>query len=478
MVEPDLSASSSSTGGTGSPCGACKFLRRKCVVDCIFAPYFNSEEGPSKFAEIHKVFGVNNVSKLLHNVLVDDLCDAVVTTAYEAQAKIKDPAYGCVANIFSLQQLIRDLGPSLSWMSVVTKVLTRDVTNMVSKHSSWSQGVYEIASGRVLFMGNPRIFSPIVRQKCRVLSPRRVWRNPSGYTRTAVEDPISIQIKKDVSQQKVMSFEIGGDGILRYEDRMIKSRHFLPVRTNYSRDDYAWLYIEQMFTYMGHQYPLYLIEARNSLSSFGGLFQRGLGTQVNLSTAFHPQNDGQAERTVHTLKDMLRGCAIDFKEEPIGILDRKVRKLRSKEIAMVKVMWRNQKAEEATWESENDMRERYLTLFKSMDDDIDGSEAQSRDPAKSWIRQIEVYRCFEIILKLVDFQKQQGNAVATIIIGEMPAKLMMGRFCHSVELIEIRVETLEGVHSDYGDTYENPNSMIMVHVHAYDRKTCALPVPK
>ncbi|XP_047268143.1 LOB domain-containing protein 16-like [Capsicum annuum] len=104
-------ASSSSTGGTGSPCGACKFLRRKCVVDCIFAPYFNSEEGPSKFAEIHKVFGVNNVSKLLHNVLVDDLCDAVVTTAYEAQAKIKDPAYGCVANIFSLQQLARYPNP-------------------------------------------------------------------------------------------------------------------------------------------------------------------------------------------------------------------------------------------------------------------------------------------------------------------------------------------------------------------------------
>ncbi|PHU00814.1 LOB domain-containing protein 16 [Capsicum chinense] len=99
-------ASSSSTGGTGSACGACKFLRRKCVVDSIFAPYFNSEEGPSKFAAIYKVFGVNNVSKLLHNVPVDDLCDAVVTTAYEAQAKIKDPAYGCVANIFSLQQLV------------------------------------------------------------------------------------------------------------------------------------------------------------------------------------------------------------------------------------------------------------------------------------------------------------------------------------------------------------------------------------
>nr|XP_004242534.1 LOB domain-containing protein 16 [Solanum lycopersicum] len=98
---------------SGSPCGACKFLRRKCAVDCIFAPYFNSEEGPSKFAAIHKVFGASNVSKLLHNVPTDDRCDAVVTISYEAQARIKDPVYGCVANIFALQQQVAYLQSQL-----------------------------------------------------------------------------------------------------------------------------------------------------------------------------------------------------------------------------------------------------------------------------------------------------------------------------------------------------------------------------
>ncbi|CAN4098140.1 unnamed protein product [Withania somnifera] len=104
-----------STGGTGtgSPCGACKFLRRKCAVDCIFAPYFTSEEGPCKFAAIHKVFGASNVSKLLHNVPLNDRCDAVVTIAYEAQARIKDPVYGCVANIFALQQQVAYLQSQL-----------------------------------------------------------------------------------------------------------------------------------------------------------------------------------------------------------------------------------------------------------------------------------------------------------------------------------------------------------------------------
>ncbi|KAL5796558.1 hypothetical protein ACOSQ2_001378 [Xanthoceras sorbifolium] len=107
-------ASSGTT--TGSPCGACKFLRRKCASDCIFAPYFCSEQGPARFAAIHKVFGASNVSKLLLHVPVADRCEAVVTIAYEAQARIRDPVYGCVAHIFALQQQVACLQAQLMQM--------------------------------------------------------------------------------------------------------------------------------------------------------------------------------------------------------------------------------------------------------------------------------------------------------------------------------------------------------------------------
>lgn len=102
------SGGSSSGGSVASgPCGACKFLRRKCVPGCIFAPYFDSEQGAAHFAAVHKVFGASNVSKLLLHIPVHKRLDAVVTICYEAQARLRDPVYGCVAHIFALQQQVR-----------------------------------------------------------------------------------------------------------------------------------------------------------------------------------------------------------------------------------------------------------------------------------------------------------------------------------------------------------------------------------
>ena len=53
-----------------------------------------------------------------------------------------------------------------------------------------------------------------------------------------------------------------------------------------------------------------------------------------------------------------------YVESPVGILDRQIRKLRSKEIPLVKVAWRNHSQEEATWEVEADMRQKYPALFE------------------------------------------------------------------------------------------------------------------
>ncbi|KAG2383823.1 hypothetical protein LR48_Vigan10g281700 [Vigna angularis] len=101
-----------SSSYSNSPCAACKFLRRKCMPDCIFAPYFPPEE-PQKFANVHKIFGASNVSKILNEVQPYQREDAVNSLAYEAEARIKDPVYGCVGAISVLQRQVLKLQKEL-----------------------------------------------------------------------------------------------------------------------------------------------------------------------------------------------------------------------------------------------------------------------------------------------------------------------------------------------------------------------------
>lgn len=60
-------------GRAVSPCAGCKLLRRKCVKDCVFAPYFPAKE-PYKFAIVHKIFGASNVNKMLQVKIHFSLC--------------------------------------------------------------------------------------------------------------------------------------------------------------------------------------------------------------------------------------------------------------------------------------------------------------------------------------------------------------------------------------------------------------------
>lgn len=85
-----------------APCAACKCRRQKCTQECIFAPYFPSDN-PQKFENVHKVFGASNVAKILHDLPPQHRADAANSLDYEAQCRIQDPIYGCVSLIASLQ---------------------------------------------------------------------------------------------------------------------------------------------------------------------------------------------------------------------------------------------------------------------------------------------------------------------------------------------------------------------------------------
>ncbi|CAN6728293.1 unnamed protein product [Malus baccata var. baccata] len=235
----------------------------------------------------------------------------------------------------------------------------------------------------------------------------------------------------------------------------------------YSLNKLAELFITKIVKY--HGIPVSIVSDRDPrfTSKFWTAFQEALGTRLLYSTAYHPQTDGQSERTIQTLEDMLRTSVMQFgddwhakldlmefaynnsyhssigmapfealygktcrtplcwsevgervlvgpeiveetthnvqvndwvflklspwkgvvrfgkkdpshvipiqpleispdltyDEEPVTILDWKEKDLRNKTVQLVKVLWRNHSVEEATWETEDRMREMYPRLF-------------------------------------------------------------------------------------------------------------------
>ncbi|KAE8690557.1 Detected protein of unknown function [Hibiscus syriacus] len=102
------------------------------------------------------------------------------------------------------------------------------------------------------------------------------------------------------------------DSVWVIVDRLTKSAHFIPVRVNYTLDKLARLYISEIVRL--HGVPLSIISDRDPrfTSRFWKALHTALGTRLDYSTSFHPQTDGQYERVIQILEDMLRGCVIDF----------------------------------------------------------------------------------------------------------------------------------------------------------------------
>ncbi|XP_019196385.1 PREDICTED: LOB domain-containing protein 1-like [Ipomoea nil] len=115
-VSPTKTRSSSpvsSSVAVVSPCAACKILRRRCVDKCVLAPYFPPTD-PLKFTIAHRVFGASNIIKMLQELGEDQRADAVNSIVYEAQARIRDPVYGCAGAICQLQKQISELQAQLA----------------------------------------------------------------------------------------------------------------------------------------------------------------------------------------------------------------------------------------------------------------------------------------------------------------------------------------------------------------------------
>ncbi|GJV04508.1 putative reverse transcriptase domain-containing protein [Tanacetum coccineum] len=104
----------------------------------------------------------------------------------------------------------------------------------------------------------------------------------------------------------------GQDTIWVIVDRLTKSAHFLPMREDDSLEKLTRQYLKEVVS--RHGVPVSIISDRDGIftSHFLQSLHKALGTQLDMSTAYHPQTDGQSERTIQTLEDMLHDCILDF----------------------------------------------------------------------------------------------------------------------------------------------------------------------
>ncbi|KAL0549271.1 hypothetical protein IC582_013752 [Cucumis melo] len=105
----------------------------------------------------------------------------------------------------------------------------------------------------------------------------------------------------------------GHDGIWVIVDRLTKTTRFIPIKMTSMLDQLARLYVDKIVSQYG--VPMSIVSDRDPrfTSKFWPSLQKAMGTGLKFSTSFHPQTDGQSERTIQTLEDMLRACVLQLK---------------------------------------------------------------------------------------------------------------------------------------------------------------------
>ncbi|GJZ66835.1 putative reverse transcriptase domain-containing protein [Tanacetum coccineum] len=135
--------------------------------------------------------------------------------------------------------------------------------------------------------------------------------------------PSGLLVQPDIPQWKwdniIMDFVTklpkssqGHDTIWVIVDRLTKSAIFVPMRETNSMDKLARMYLKEVVTRHGIPFSIICDRDPRFASNFWRSLQNALGTSLDMSTVYHPQTDGQSERTIQTLEDMLRACAINF----------------------------------------------------------------------------------------------------------------------------------------------------------------------
>ncbi|GKA63922.1 putative reverse transcriptase domain-containing protein [Tanacetum coccineum] len=190
---------------------------------------------------------------------------------------------------------------------------------------------------------------------------------------------------------KLPKTSTGHDAIWVIVDRLTKSAHFIPIRATDSMETLTRLYIKEIVSRHGVSISIISDHDSHFTSRFWQSLQNALGTELDMSTSYHPETDGQMaykqelheelssihntfhvsnlkkclsdESLVIPMKELQLDDKLNFVEEPVEVMDREIKQLKRSRIPIVKVRWNSKRGPEFTWEREDEIRAKYPHLF-------------------------------------------------------------------------------------------------------------------
>ena len=147
----------------------------------------------------------------------------------------------------------------------------------------------------------------------------------------------------------------------------------------------------------------YQLELPASMSRIHNVFH------VSLLKKYHPD----PTHILH-LEDVELDESLTYEEQPVQILDRKVKELRNKQIPLVKILWRNHDVEEATWEIEEGMQKKYPTLFAQ-----EGNNFEDQILLRGGGCETPVVLKYDLYVKIMDFRVILFQIIRKSLIGNL-----------------------------------------------------------
>ncbi|CAN6916932.1 unnamed protein product [Brassica oleracea] len=130
-------------GGTSGACSACKYQRRRCATDCPLAPYFPAEQ-PKIFQNVHSLFGVRSIIKILENLDEAQKLEAMKSIIFQSYVRDRNPIHGCLGITQQLQYMIWLAEEELKMINSQLQIHRNNTNTGQYHHNAHNQMSHEI----------------------------------------------------------------------------------------------------------------------------------------------------------------------------------------------------------------------------------------------------------------------------------------------------------------------------------------------